>query len=644
MKRFNSSITAPPARRAWRRLLALGILLSAVVMVSQAFAQAKSVVLTDHEGSFDLAPSIEYLLTDADIDFEEAASAERQHEWQVNTKTTLNLGSVPHGAWIRFKLRKESRVDETWLLIFNWPMLDRVDLKIQYEDTNTWSEVLTAGDTVPLSSWPVRSRELVFPLALENTTDVTVYAHVRASEHMILPLQLMTEKALQQDQTRDTLLLGSLYGSLLVMLLYNASLFIFTRDKSYLWYVTYLASSLWYVLGLSGHGFLYLWGEWPLISGRFYQLSACTTFLTSALFIRNFLKVHLYPRLIIITNLVITYWVMATVVALFFPDHIRYLFPDILGFVSCLLALSVTVSIWRKNNPSAKYFTIAWLWLILTTIYMTLCLEGVFPLSTFSYYVQFSGFAFEFLLLSIALAERINRERAQRLISQKVALEASEEVAQKRLEIVHVQEELLDMQRRANEDLELRVFQRTQELEMANRKLVHLSNTDSLTQLYNRRYFDEIFVQEAITAAAQGIYLTVMMIDIDHFKRINDTYGHTVGDECIAALGEGLKGLTRRQGEYAARFGGEEFILLYTTLTPCTATAMAENVRLMASSLQVTVKGHSLGFTVSIGVICRLVRSEETRVSFSKAADDALYRAKQAGRNQVAVVNTEEKS
>lgn len=647
MKRSSSLLTAPlvhaSAVRVRRSFIpAIIWLFVLLLMVSQAFAQARPVLLTDRNNFLDLAPAIEYLSAPVTMDFEEAASERRQEEWRPNTRTTLNLGSEPQGAWVRFRIRKDTHFNQAWLLVFDWPMLDQVDVRIHDEDTNSWSKVLTAGDTVSLSKWPIPARELVFPLDLENSKRVTVYARIRASEHMILPLQLMTEKAFQQDQVWDTLLLGALYGSLLVMLLYNASLFIFTRDKSYLWYVTYLASSLWYVLCLSGHGFVYIWGEWSTISGRFFQLSACTTFLSSAIFVRVFLNVPRYQRLTIINNLVITYWGVATTVALLFPDHIRYLFPDILGFVSCVLALTVTVSIWRKKNPSARYFTIAWLWLILATIYITLCLEGVLPLSRFSYYTQFSGFVFEFLLLSIALAERINRERAQRLISQKIALDASEEVAQKRLQIVHVQEELLKTQRRANEDLERRVLQRTQELETANRKLVQLSNTDPLTKLYNRRHLDEIFAQQVITAAAQEAYLTIMMLDIDHFKHINDTYGHTIGDECIAALGESLKCLTRRQGEYAARFGGEEFILLFTTLTPSTAPVVAEEVRLMASNLGIQVESHTVQFTVSIGVVCRLARLGQTRVSLSKAADDALYLAKQAGRNQVKVASMEQ--
>jgi diguanylate cyclase len=232
---------------------------------------------------------------------------------------------------------------------------------------------------------------------------------------------------------------------------------------------------------------------------------------------------------------------------------------------------------------------------------------------------QLGGFLLEFLLLSIALAERINREKSSRMQAQAA---------------------LLSIQEKTNKLLEERVASRTQALEQVNRELVQLSNTDPLTGLNNRRGFEERLHLIIERGRAEGIYIAFLMIDIDYFKRINDAHGHSFGDECLALLGQTLAKFTRRDSEFAARIGGEEFAAALYGVHADNALAVAEQIRAEIAELVVSDTTSMVRFTVSIGVAAWVPGCSDSKITFAKAADEALYLAKARGRNQVCLAQS----
>lgn len=159
---------------------------------------------------------------------------------------------------------------------------------------------------------------------------------------------------------------------------------------------------------------------------------------------------------------------------------------------------------------------------------------------------------------------------------------------------------------------------------------------DSLTGLFNRRYLDETLPREILRAARAGSTLGVMMLDIDHFKQLNDTYGHDAGDAALSALGRFLQHHVRGD-DIACRYGGEEFTLILPGASLDIVRERAEHVRLGAQSLVVRVAGTQLDtITLSLGVAV-WPQHGETEDEVLQAADAALYRAKQAGRNRVEI-------
>jgi diguanylate cyclase (GGDEF)-like protein len=185
------------------------------------------------------------------------------------------------------------------------------------------------------------------------------------------------------------------------------------------------------------------------------------------------------------------------------------------------------------------------------------------------------------------------------------------------------------------DSLELRVAERTAQLEDANDKLATLSATDGLTGLANRRRFDEVLSSEWGRASRTGLPLAVLMIDVDHFKKFNDCYGHQAGDECLRRIAAVLQSGTRRSADLAARYGGEEFSIVLANTDNDVALQLAETVRLAIEQLAIPHAQSSLGFvTISIGIAIHHAGNAGTMTNLLRAADDALYLAKDAGRNR----------
>ncbi len=161
---------------------------------------------------------------------------------------------------------------------------------------------------------------------------------------------------------------------------------------------------------------------------------------------------------------------------------------------------------------------------------------------------------------------------------------------------------------------------------------------DPLTNLFNRRYLDETLERELARAARERYPVCVIMMDLDHFKVVNDTYGHEAGDQVLKALANTLSSGNRR-GDFACRFGGEEFVVVMPNIAVEVAYQRAEELRTALNSLQIQYGRFSLSTTISIGIACYPSHGEG-RESVLRAADRAMYAAKKAGRNHIFTYDT----
>jgi two-component system chemotaxis family response regulator WspR len=174
-------------------------------------------------------------------------------------------------------------------------------------------------------------------------------------------------------------------------------------------------------------------------------------------------------------------------------------------------------------------------------------------------------------------------------------------------------------------------------LAAANRELEKLSSLDGLTGISNRRRFDEVLDQEWRRAMRKGAILSLIILDIDFFKLYNDHYGHQGGDECLKKVAKALEGSLHRSTDMVARYGGEEFVAILPEIDAAGAMTVAETMRTRIQDQQIAhAKSKVSEFvSISIGVASMVPNAEIPAGSLVAAADLALYKAKEEGRNRV---------
>jgi diguanylate cyclase (GGDEF)-like protein len=174
-----------------------------------------------------------------------------------------------------------------------------------------------------------------------------------------------------------------------------------------------------------------------------------------------------------------------------------------------------------------------------------------------------------------------------------------------------------------------------QKLEIANRELQRLASLDGLTGVANRRRFDEYLDVEWRRLAREKLPLSLILCDIDFFKKYNDTYGHQAGDACLRRVADALRFCARRSVDLVARYGGEEFAVILPNTTDVGASLVAEEIRTVVNALEIAHAQSAVSehVTLSLGVACMQPTVNAPPSILIAVADAALYKAKAAGRN-----------
>lgn len=214
-------------------------------------------------------------------------------------------------------------------------------------------------------------------------------------------------------------------------------------------------------------------------------------------------------------------------------------------------------------------------------------------------------------------------------------LTALGQVAFSRILRLRVTREALQIRERELMEANDALHRNLREIDELQEQLREQANRDPLTGLYNRRYLDSTLERELARCKRDGDPLALILIDIDHFKQVNDTYGHQAGDEVLLRLAAMLAGMARA-GDVACRYGGEEFLLLMPTMPLASARERAEALRAAFADVEVPFGAFKLRTTVSVGIAAypgHGISADE----LIRNADTALYRAKNLGRNRVEV-------
>jgi diguanylate cyclase len=535
--------------------------------------------------------------------------------WQRNQRPVFNRGYSPANWWLRVEIRHDPQQPAWQLLEIAYPLLDDVEAWVLVN--GIVREHQRFGDTLPFNTRSMDHRNFLLPLQLAEGEDATVILRVHSTSSVQVPLTLWQERPyFVHDQ--DRLLGQGLYvGTMVVMALYNLFLFFVLRDRTYLYYVAAVLSTVTFMASLRGLTFQHLWPDATAWANHAIIISISGIVVFSALFAIRLLRLRKHLPFFYRTLMALAG--VSTVLAVLTPlvsySHLIRVNIVVVFFAS-LCGLVAGGLRWRRGDATAKIYTLAWSSMLMGAILMALNKFGMIPQNVLTENAVQIGSALEVVLLSFALAARFNEERRLRFEAQQLAL---------------------DTQRQANETLELRVQERTEELEEANRKLAEISATDQLTGLRNRRHLDVVMREEFARCQRHQRPLAVLLMDIDHFKRFNDDYGHLVGDDCLRRVAGALQIGIRWPSDRLARWGGEEFCMILPETDAEGARIVAERVRGAVEAMVFEVEGRRVPVTVSIGVCAQVPDGQIEMRQLITLADEALYASKAAGRNRVTV-------
>ena len=560
-------------------------------------------------------------------------ASSRLQTWAGIDRTSPNFGFTDKAYWFRFALDNRSGKPMQRLLELPRAFIDDVRL-FQLQDGQIVTKY-ALGDEQPFAQRVVQHQNLVMPLTLAPGVH-QIYLRMASSGTIEAPLRLWEPAAFHAAAAQEHLLAGAVLGMLVVMIIYNLFIYASTRDINYLYYIAFVASYLLFWSTLWGYTFAYVWPNeirWNSIAVPVFIASACVA---AALFADSFLKLRRFSRTAHFGVLG-----LAGISALLLVGAFVLPYPLIIRATSAMILVVSVVALgcgywrWWAGARFARFYCLSWTSVFVGVSVLTIGKFGLLPSNFWTDNASQIGVLLLVLLLSFTLADRINTDRGLRINAQAVALAHAQKARAS-------QKALIESTAQANRELESRVQARTNELHEAleklqtvNAQLQRLSNTDSLTQVGNRAYFDEMLQTEHKRASRLKQPLALLLFDIDHFKSINDTWGHPAGDACLRYLADFLRSKVLRAGDVLARYGGEEFVVLLINSTLGDALDVAEDLRAEIATLEIPIEGRHLRITASFGVASAIPASMTSAATLVADADKALYEAKHHGRNCV---------
>jgi len=590
-------------------LLALSLFhLGAPASADSPSAVVRPVVLNEGSERVDLSRHFSY--------YEDARGQydirEIIEQWSVlasfdRPEEALNFGFTDSAYWFHARIHNLNGPSSDWVLEGLYSIIDRMDLYIVRADGEI--EHFQAGDAVAFDSRGRNHHNINFRFDLSQGEAADLYFRITTSGAVQMPMTLWSDQAFTAADHQERFVFGLYYGLLLCMAIFNLLIFMSTRDANYLWYVAYIVFYGLLQFTINGLAFEHLWPEQPWWNNRAISFFIALGMFSILGFSRSFLQLRdNVPWLNRIVVAMMAFFPFLLVASLFYPDYGPVI--RITTFVASVAVLFILlggiITLYQGFRP-ARYFMIAWSALLAGMMLYTLKTFGLLPANFLTEYAIQIGSAFEAILLSLAMAARL------RLLTQ---------------ENQRIQEEM-------NLRLEQRVSERTEELEVVNRKLEALSSTDGLTGLYNRRFFDERLDLEVGRTSRSGP-LSLLMIDVDLFKPLNDTYGHLAGDACLRQIAQIIADGVSRRADVVTRYGGEEFAVILPDTDADGARNRAETIRRsIAEDLNFQWDGEAIAVSVSVGVATVAQGGRVTPDDMIGAADRALYEAKHTGRNRV---------
>ncbi|WP_081848064.1 diguanylate cyclase [Microbulbifer sp. HZ11] len=516
-----------------------------------------------------LAPHLRILVdTQRSLTFPEVVGPQFSGQWQSIDGDGNNFGFSDAAYWVAVTLHNPTASPLGLIFRQDYPLIDHLDFW-QPAGNGDWSHTAT-GDRRKFDSRPVNLRDFVFPVTVPANTTQTFYFRYQTAGSMNIGLSISSETTFLPQLAKEQLLLGIYYGGFLVLVVYNLFLFLAVRDRAYAFYMGYAICYGLYFGVHNGVSYQYLWPGNPWLANQSLVALLGLTLIFGIQFVRTVCAgPRLAPRTDVLARVLLYALFPLTAISPFVSYGPMILTLAILTLVLSILFMVMGVVSLLRGSVPARYFLVGWAALLVSVVVYMLKTFGLLPHNSITHNAFQVGALVEMVLLSLALGARVG-----------------------------------EIQRHGY--------------------------TDQLTTLFNRRYFDEQLPKEFAFTSRNGTSLALLIIDLDHFKMINDRLGHVRGDAALAAVGQLIRKQVRKP-VVACRYGGEEFAILLPRTNREQAVEVAERLRQSVAGLNLK----DISLTVSIGVAASEQDNYASAIQLFEAADGALYRAKHAGRNRV---------
>ncbi|WP_172829793.1 diguanylate cyclase [Halopseudomonas xinjiangensis] len=580
---------------------------------SAASPAEPKVLELDEQQQIDLHRYLAYATSPRETRFEDLE--QNSAVWRpASSHNDLNFGYSQDAVWLKLRLRSRADQPTSWRLHFSYSSLDRLELYDGVEPPPL------AGDTVRLSQRQAKTRDPVFHLTLAPGEERTLHIRAISDGSLTLSARMWAAADYAGFNEASTALITLYLGMLLALAAYNLLLLTVLRERAYLLYVCFVISFGLGALAFTGMGARYVWPEAGPWGNRLLPFALCLSATIGTLFVRQFLNTAAWlPRWDRVTHVVAWSCMLLTLASLVFP--VRWVIPamSLVGLTGALVMMGCLIQAARLAIPGARIFLLAWCVLIGGVMLLALRNFSLLPSNLFTTYAMYLGSALELLLLSFALAARLNTLKEQTQLAQQRALD--------------VQSELVETLRQHELELEQRVRERTTELAEANARLESMAMHDPLTGLANRNSLERHLDLALRRTQRRHEYLAAMLVDLDGFKQINDQLGHETGDRVLRCIAGRLKALAR-DADFIARLGGDEFVLIAEGITGREQAHYIAERFLDGLSMPIELEGTSISVGASIGVA--LTRSAEPDMALLlRQADMAMYTRKRSGRHGV---------
>jgi two-component system, sensor histidine kinase LadS len=563
------------SRAAFSALVSLAVLFAAQVWSAQATAPtgdslSKPIEIGRGPLNLDLLVGGAQLLEDPHgaLGIETVSRSSPGTGFVAATPLTANVGFSRSAWWVRFALRNAADTSQLVYLRQNYPLIDSIEL---FEPADgTWQRHAT-GDRRPFGSRDVRHRDFLFPITLPAGAERTYYVRYQSQGPVDINLNLLGPNQVAEEISRENLAYGGYFGCVFMLLVWSGLVFVAVRDHAFLAYFAYVATFGLYMGVNTGFAFQYLWPDHPDWANTCLLVLLGLALVTALQFSLTILRARDYtPVLHHVARGLQVLGVVAVALIPLLPYAVMVRPVSMLIMVSVIFMLALGAVCMVAGSRPARFYVLAWGAFLAGSIVFLLKNFGAVPHTFMTQHSWQMGALVEMILLSMTLSSRMN-------------------------------------------------------------ELKHQSRTDPLTLLGNRRLFDDSFPAEFAQAREQRRPLSLVVLDIDHFKSYNDKHGHAQGDEAIKLVGGALRRHARKPF-VAFRYGGEEFCVILPGTETRAAAAVAERLR---ASVQSAMSGE-LGITISVGYACMAGDEFPSHEKLFEAADAALYAAKAAGRNRVA--------